>query len=74
MDIHTACEQAYKNGQKTIIEKVRKYILEGIDEWNSLGDRKYELANAQVYTHFRKCLDDLELLEKQLGFLKEEEQ
>lgn len=42
------------------IKTIRKYLIDCIEEWNNLGDRKYELANIQVYTHIRKCLDDLE--------------
>ena len=42
------------------VETVRGYLLGLIDEWNSLGDRAYELPNMQVYNHIRKELDDLE--------------
>jgi hypothetical protein len=59
-------ELAYKNGQKDIINKVEKYLLNCIEEWNELGDRKYDLPNIQVYNHIRKCLDDLEKLQKQI--------
>ena len=42
------------------VDTVRSYLLELIEEWNTLGDRKYELPNMQVYNHIRKELDDLE--------------
>ena len=66
MDINTACELAFKNGQREVAERVEKYLLKCIDEWNGLGDRKYDLANAQVYNHVRKCLDDLESMKNAL--------
>jgi len=50
----------YAAGRQEVIDKVRQYLINCIEEWNSLGDRKYELANIQVYNHIRKCLDDLE--------------
>lgn len=50
----------YAAGCQEVIDKVRQYLLNCIEEWNNLGDRKYELANIQVYNHIRKCLDDLE--------------
>lgn len=42
------------------IKVVRKYLLKTVEEWNKLGDRKYDLPNVQVYNHVRKCLDDLD--------------
>lgn len=42
------------------VETVKDYLLWLIEEWNMLGDRKYELPNMQVYNHIRKELDDLE--------------
>ena len=44
----------------SILFPPKKYLFDCIEEWNNLGDRKYELANIQVYNHIRKCLDDLE--------------
>ena len=66
MNIYNATEIAYRNGQKDIINKVEQYLLDCIEEWNELGDRKYDLPNIQVYNHIRKCLDDLEKLQKQI--------
>lgn len=54
----------YQEGQRDIIQKVEEYLLDAIEEWNRLGDRKYELPNIQVYNHIRKCLDDLEKLKR----------
>lgn len=36
------------------------YLQRLMDEWNALGDRKYEPANMQVYNHIRACQDDLD--------------
>ena len=66
MNIYDATETAYINGQKNIIKRVEEYLLKCIEEWNDLGDRKYELANAQVYNHIRLCLDDLENLKESI--------
>lgn len=41
------------------IEVVENYLSNLIGEWDKLGDRKYELANMQVYNHIRKEQDDL---------------
>ena len=62
MNMYEMSELAYKNGQKDIINKVEKYLLNCLDEWNNLGDRKYDPPNMQVYNHVRLCLDDLEKL------------
>lgn len=43
------------------VETVKDYLLWLIEEWNMLGDRKYDLPNMQVYNHIRKELDDLEI-------------
>ena len=64
MDMHTACEMAHRNGMAHVVKDVKAYILAAIDEWNGLGDRKYDLPNVQVYNHLHKCLDDLETYEK----------
>lgn len=66
MNIYDATETAYINGQKNIIKRVEEYLLKCIEEWNDLGDRKYEPANAQVYNHIRLCLDDLENLKESI--------
>ena len=61
--VHDACEMSYKNGGMAACNEVKKYLLDCLDEWDKLGDRKWELPNIQVYNHVRKCLDDLEKLE-----------
>ena len=45
------------------IKTIRKYLLDVIDEWRRLGDRRFEPANIQVYNCIRACLDDLERYE-----------
>jgi rubredoxin len=49
-----------KNEPMIPVYVVKKYLLGVLDEWEALGDRKYELPNMQVYNHTRKELDDLE--------------
>lgn len=61
--VFDACEMSYKNGGMTACNEVKKYLLDCLDEWDKLGDRKWELPNILVYNHVRKCLDDLEKLE-----------
>ncbi len=53
-------EKGYLDGLKAVTDKVRNYLLGLIEEWDNLGDRKYDLPNMQVYNHIRKELDDLE--------------
>ena len=45
------------------IKTVKKYLIDVIDEWHSLGVRRFELENIQVYNCIRACLDDLEKYE-----------
>lgn len=40
--------------------EVEAYLLKKLAEWEALGDRKYEPANAWGYNFIRACLDDLE--------------
>lgn len=42
------------------VSVVKNYLLSLLDDWDKLGDRKYELPNMQVYNHIRTELDDLE--------------
>lgn len=42
------------------VSTVKQYLIGLLDEWNKLGDRKYDPPNMQVYNHVRKELDDLE--------------
>ena len=42
------------------VSVIKDYLRNVLDEWNALGDRKYELPNMQVYNHVRKLQDDLD--------------
>lgn len=42
------------------VSAVKQYLIGLLDDWNRLGDRKYDPPNMQVYNHVRKELDDLE--------------
>ena len=53
-------DKGYRDGLKVATDTVRNYLLGLIEEWDNLGDRKYDLPNMQVYNHIRKELDDLE--------------
>lgn len=53
-------EKGYRDGFHRAANQVRSYLVDLIEEWNELGDRKYDLPNMQVYNHVRKELDDLE--------------
>ena len=53
-------EKGYRDGFNQAVNQVRSYLLSVIEEWDGLGDRRYELPNIQVYNHARKELDDLE--------------
>ena len=53
-------DKGYRDGLKVATDTVRKYLIGLIEEWDNMGDRKYDLPNMQVYNHIRKELDDLE--------------
>lgn len=38
---------------------IENYIQKLMDEWNSLGERRYNPRNMQVYNHIRAMSDDL---------------
>lgn len=42
------------------VNEIKSYLLARLDEWNALGDRKFEPENAWGYNFIRACLDDLE--------------
>lgn len=50
------------------ISVVKNYLVGLLDEWDNLGERKYELPNVQVYNHIRTELDDLRRYCKNHGF------
>lgn len=39
---------------------VKQYLMDVMQEWDRLGERKYETPNMQVYNHVRTEMDDLE--------------
>ena len=57
--VDNAYEKGYNLGYSQAFVNVEQYLLKVLEEWNNLGDRKYDMANIQVYNHVRKCLDDL---------------
>lgn len=50
------------------VSAVKQYLIGLLDEWDKLGDRKYDLPNIQVYNHVRKELDDLEAYCEERGY------
>lgn len=53
-------QEPKKKEEPTIpIAVVKNYLINLLDDWDKLGDRKYELPNMQVYNHIRTELDDL---------------
>ena len=42
------------------VDKVKQYLQDRLDEWNALGDRRFEPANAWGYNFIMACFDDLE--------------
>jgi hypothetical protein len=42
------------------VTEIEAYLQERLDEWESLGDRKWEPANMWGYNFIRACFDDLE--------------
>lgn len=50
------------------VEEIRGYLKRLLDEWNALGDRKWEPANMWGYNFIRACQDDLDAwVEKHIG-------
>ena len=43
----------------TVVE-IEAYLQARLDEWNALGDRKWEPANMWGYNFIMACFDDLE--------------
>lgn len=39
---------------------IKNYLQEKLNEWNSLGDRKYEPENVWGYNFIMACFDDIE--------------
>ena len=42
------------------VSEIRDYLQARLDDWNALGDRKYDPANMWGYNFIRACFDDLE--------------
>ena len=42
------------------LSEVEAYLRERLEEWEALGERKWEPANAWGYNFIRACMDDLE--------------
>lgn len=42
------------------VDQIKDYLQARLDEWNALGDRKYEPANMWGYNFICACFDDLE--------------
>ncbi len=49
------------------IASVSAYLQRKLDEWEALGDRKWEPMNAWGYNFIRACQDDLDAYEEALG-------
>lgn len=41
------------------VRQIREYLQRKLDEWNALGDRKFEPANMWGYNFIMACFDDL---------------
>ena len=42
------------------VAKIEAYLQARLDEWNALGDRKWEAANMWGYNFIMACFDDLD--------------
>lgn len=42
------------------VDEIEAYLQARLDEWNALGDRKWEPANMWGYNFIMACFDDLE--------------
>ena len=57
----TALEQKVQEKNTVIpVETVSAYLQQKLDEWEALGDRKWDPMNAWGYNFLRACQDDLE--------------
>lgn len=41
------------------VSEIKAYLQRKLDEWNALGDRKFESANMWGYNFIMACFDDL---------------
>lgn len=52
---------AWNKREDTIsVAEIEAYLQSRLDEWNALGDRKWEPANVWGYNFIMACFDDLE--------------
>lgn len=49
------------------VSEIRAYLQRKLDEWNALGDRRWEPANMWGYNFIMACFDDLARLVEILG-------
>ena len=42
------------------VTEIKAYLQARLDDWNALGDRKFEPANMWGYNFIMACFDDLE--------------
>lgn len=56
--------QAFTSELPTIdavpVAEIKDYLQKRLDEWEALGDRKFEPANMWGYNFIMACFDDLE--------------
>ena len=48
------------------LSDVEVYLQKKLEEWEALGERKWEPANAWGYNFIRACMDDLENYRKEV--------
>ena len=46
--------------QVLTVDQIKDYLQARLDEWEALGDRKWDPENAWGYNFIRACFDDLE--------------
>ena len=54
------CSKPVSNVDTIPVAEIEAYLLSKLDEWNALGDRKWEPANMWGYNFIMACLYDLE--------------
>ena len=56
--LRTICEAPTEDAIP--VAEIEAYLQARLDEWNALGDRKWEPANMWGYNFIMACFDDLE--------------
>ena len=54
------CIDDIKGVDSVAVSQIEAYLQARLDEWNALGDRKWEPANMWGYNFIMACFDDLE--------------